>query len=45
MKWTEKEDNILIQNYEKYSYQELVDKFLPDRTVPSIRGRIKTLGL
>lgn len=45
MKWTEQEDSILIQNYEKYSYQELIDRFFPNRTVPSIRGRIKTLGL
>lgn len=45
MKWTEQEDEILKQNYEKYSYPELVEKFFPERSVPSIRGRIKTLDL
>ena len=45
MKWTKQEDEILKQNYEKYSYQELVEKFFPERSVPSVRGRIKSLGL
>ena len=45
LKWTTQEDEILKQNYEKYSYQELVEKFFPERSVPSVRGRIKSLGL
>lgn len=44
-KWTEQEDEILKEVYNKYSYPEIVDKYFPDRSVPSIRGRIKTLGL
>jgi hypothetical protein len=45
MKWSQDEDNILKSIYDKYSYSEIVEKFLPERTIPSIRGRIKTLGL
>lgn len=45
MKWTKQEDEILKEIYDKYSYPEIVRKYFPDRTVPSVRGRIKTLGL
>ncbi len=44
-KWTEQEDKILKEVYNEYSYPEIVDKYFPDRSVPSIRGRIKTLRL
>ena len=44
-KWTTQEDEILKQVYDKMSYPEIVEKYFPERTVPSVRGRIKTLGL
>ena len=44
-KWTIQEDEILKQVYDKMSYPEIVEKYFPERTVPSVRGRIKTLGL
>lgn len=45
MKWTEQEDELLKQIYKDYSYGEIVEKYFPERSVPSIRGRIKTLNL
>ena len=45
MKWTKQEDELLKQIYNKYSYSEIVEKYFPNRTVPSIRGRIKALSL
>ena len=44
-KWTTQEDEILKQVYDKMSYPEIVEKYFPERTVPSVRGRIKTLGI
>lgn len=44
-KWTKQEDEILKQIYNKMSYKEIMEDYFPNRTVPSIRGRIKTLGL
>lgn len=44
-KWSKDEDKLLKENYIKYSYGELVEKFFPNRTIPSIRGRIIALGL
>lgn len=45
MKWTGQEDELLKQIYKDYSYGEIVEKYFPERSVPSIRGRIKTLNL
>lgn len=44
-KWTKQEDEILKQVYDKHSYSEIAEKFLPERTANGIRGRVKTLGL
>lgn len=44
-KWTKQEDEILKQIYNKMSYKKIMEDYFPNRTVPSIRGRIKTLGL
>lgn len=45
MKWTKQEDEILKQLYDKLPYREIKEKYLTNRSVPSIRGRIVTLGL
>lgn len=45
MKWTKQEDEILKQLYAKLPYREIKEKYLMNRSVPSIRGRIVTLGL
>ena len=42
--WTEEEEKILKENYSKIPMNE-VRKLLPDRTLPAIMGKVKSLGL
>lgn len=43
--WTEEEDKILIENYNKYTGLELVAKFFPNRTIRSLESRASNLGI
>lgn len=43
--WKEEEEQILSDNYLKYTQQELKDKFFPNKTVQQIRNKKMDMGL
>ena len=43
--WSEKENDILKENYNYYTYKDLQKKFFPNRTVESISSQCRKLGL